>query len=182
MGRTGGAPRSGPIAPHAERIAVWAAFLSVPAACGLILLGRPLLQLVYQRGAFDAAATAAVYAALAFYALGLVGHICLEVAARVYFAQQDTITPLIVAASMGLLHVLLAITLMGPLGHGGLALANSLAVTAEVLVLLFILRRRWGGIGARMIMKALARHRGQPDHVRCGCAHCGVEPRPNCIR
>ncbi|MCB0085960.1 MAG: oligosaccharide flippase family protein, partial [Caldilineaceae bacterium] len=132
-------------------------FLTVPAACGLILLGRPLVQLVYQRGAFDVAATEAVYAALVYYALGLVGHVCLEVAARVFFAQQDTITPLIVAASMGLLNVLLGIALMGPLGHGGLALANSLAVTVEVLVLLFILRRRWGGIGQRRMGQALAR-------------------------
>ena len=132
-------------------------FLTVPAACGLILLGRPLVQLVYQRGAFDVAATEAVYAALVYYALGLVGHVCLEVAARVFFAQQDTITPLIVAASMGLLNVLMGIALMGPLGYGGLALANSLAVTVEVLVLLFILRRRWGGIGQRRMGQALAR-------------------------
>ncbi|MCB0141331.1 MAG: murein biosynthesis integral membrane protein MurJ, partial [Caldilineaceae bacterium] len=132
-------------------------FLTVPAACGLILLGRPLVQLVYQRGAFDVAATEAVYAALVYYALGLVGHVCLEVAARVFFAQQDTITPLIVAASMGLLNVLMGIALMGPLGYGGLALANSLAVTVEVLVLLFILRRRWGGIGERRMGQALAR-------------------------
>jgi putative peptidoglycan lipid II flippase len=66
--------------------------LTVPAALGLILLGRPLLQLLYQRGAFDAAATDAVYGALRFYALGLVGHACLELAARTFFAQQDTVT------------------------------------------------------------------------------------------
>lgn len=132
-------------------------FLTVPAACGLILLGRPLLQLVYQRGAFDAAATEAVYTALTFYALGLVGHVCLEVAARVFFAQQDTITPLIVAASIGVFNVLLGIALMGPLGHGGLALANSLAVSVEVIVLLLILQRRWGGIGAAAIAPWLMR-------------------------
>ena len=47
--------------------------LAVPAAVGLILLGRPLLALLYQRGAFDAQATEAVYVALRFYALGLDG-------------------------------------------------------------------------------------------------------------
>ena len=36
----------------------------------------------------------------------------------------------------------LGLLLMGPLGFGGLALANSIAVTAEVLALSFVLRRR----------------------------------------
>ena len=75
--------------------------LTVPAALALILLGRPLIQLMYHRGAFDAAATEAVFTALRFYALGLVGHASLELAARVFFARQDTVTPLLVAAGIG---------------------------------------------------------------------------------
>jgi putative peptidoglycan lipid II flippase len=108
--------------------------LTVPAAFGLILLGRPILAIVYEGGQFDAAATNAVFIALQFYALGLVGHACLELAARTFFAQKDMITPLIIANGSGLVNVVLGLLLMGPLGHGGLALANSLAVTAEVLV------------------------------------------------
>ena len=131
--------------------------LTVPAAFGLVLLGRPMLQLMYQRGAFDASATAAVYAALRFYALGLVGHSCLELVARTFFAQKDTVTPLIVATGSAAVNLLLAFLLMRPLGYGGLALSNSLAVSAEVLVLLSILRRRLGGVEARRTAGVLAR-------------------------
>jgi len=131
--------------------------LTVPAACGLILLGRPLLQLLYQRGAFGAAATDAVFVALRFYALGLVGHACLELAARAFFAQRDTVTPLLVAAGSAAINVALGVLLMGPMGHGGLALANSLAVSAEVLTLLLILRRRWGDVEGRQTLRALGR-------------------------
>jgi len=131
--------------------------LAVPAAVGLILLGRPLLALLYQRGAFDAAATEAVYTALRFYALGLAAHVCLELAARAFFAQQDTVTPLLLAAASAGANILLAALLMGPLGHGGLALANSLAVTAEVLALLLILRQRLGGMGGRALGRLLLR-------------------------
>jgi len=131
--------------------------LAVPAAVGLILLGRPLLALLYQRGAFDAAATEAVYTALRLYALGLAAHVCLELAARAFFAQQDTITPLLLAAASAGANILLAALLMGPLGHGGLALANSLAVTAEVLALLLILRQRLGGMGGRALGRLLLR-------------------------
>lgn len=131
--------------------------LAVPAACGLILLGRPLLALLYQRGAFDAAATETVYTALRYYSLGLAGHVSLELVARAFFAQKDTVTPLLLAAGSAALNIALALLLMRPLGHGGLALANSAAVTLEVLALLWILRRRLGGVEVRETLGALVR-------------------------
>ncbi len=136
--------------------------LTVPAAVGLILLGRPLLQLLYQRGAFDAAATDAVYGALRLYALGLMGHACLELAARAFFAQQDTTTPLLVAVGSAGANILLGVLLMGPMGHTGLALANSLAVSAEVSVLLLILRRRLGGVEGWRTLRAMGRVAAAP--------------------
>jgi putative peptidoglycan lipid II flippase len=125
---------------------LWAILgLTVPAAIGLIVLGRPMIQLVFQRGAFDASSTQAVYWALQFYALGLVGHSTLEVATRIFYAEHDTRTPFLVAAAAMLAHLALSLTLMHGLGHGGLALANSLAVSLEVSGLLVIARRRlWG--------------------------------------
>ncbi|MGC8878096.1 MAG: murein biosynthesis integral membrane protein MurJ [Anaerolineae bacterium] len=131
--------------------------LALPAACALIVLGQPLLQLLYQRGAFDAAATEVVYIALRFYALGLVAHVCLELVARAFFARQDTITPLFLATGSAAFNILLGILLMTPLGHGGLALANSLAVSGEVVVLFLILRRQIGCVHGHLILDALAR-------------------------
>jgi putative peptidoglycan lipid II flippase len=131
--------------------------LTMPATAMLVLLGHPLLQLLYQRGAFDAAATDAVLGPLRYYALGLVGHSCLELAARAFFAQQDTLTPLLIATGSAVVNILLAVSLMGPLGTGGLALANSLAVTMEVMVLLLLLGRRWGGVEGRTTLGAAVR-------------------------
>ena len=131
--------------------------LTVPATFGLILLGRPLLSIVYERGAFDASATDAVFIALQFYALGLTGHACLEVAARAFFARQDTVTPLIIAVIFGVINILLALLLMRGMGHGGLALANSLAITAEVIALLVVLRRRIDGVDEAAILATFGR-------------------------
>lgn len=131
--------------------------LTVPAAVGLILLGRPLLTVLYQRGAFDAAATEAVYTTLRFFALGLVGHACLELAARAFFAQEDTVTPLFVAIGSAAANIALGLLLMRSLGVGGLALANSIAITAEVLVLMAILRGRWGSVEGGQIAMTLLR-------------------------
>ena len=130
--------------------------LTIPAAVGLILLGRPLIQLLFQGGAFQAGSTQAVCWALEFYALGLVGHSALEVVARIFYAQQDTKTPLAVAAGAMLAHLVLSLGLTGVLGHGALALANSVAVTLEVAGLLWIAHKRLAGIeGGRILASAL---------------------------
>jgi putative peptidoglycan lipid II flippase len=131
--------------------------LTIPAAVGLVMLGRPLTRLMFERGTFDAASTQAVVWALQFYAVGLVGHATLEVVARTFFAQQDTRTPLGVAFVAMVVNVALSLVLMRPLGHGGLALANSLAVTLEVVVLLLIARRRLGGVEGRALLTSVAR-------------------------
>lgn len=131
--------------------------LTVPASLGLVLLGYPLIQLVYQRGEFDDAAGLAVYTALQFFALGLVSHVCLEVVARLFFAQKDTLTPLLVAAGAGIFQVVLGFGLMTSMGHGGLALANSVAITLEVLVLMMILQKRLKGIEIQKTVSAFIR-------------------------
>jgi putative peptidoglycan lipid II flippase len=131
--------------------------LAVPATVGLIVLGRPLLALLYQRGEFGAAATDAVYVALRFYALGLAGHTGIELAARTFFAQQDTVTPLLLAIASAAANIALGILLMKPLDYAGLALANSLAVTGELIALLLILGRRLDGVEGRETLGVLAR-------------------------
>jgi putative peptidoglycan lipid II flippase len=131
--------------------------MAAPAATGLILLGRPLLATLYQRGAFDATATNAVYIPLAFFAIGLPAHATIELAARAFFARKDTVTPLLIAVGSASANILLGILLMAPLGVGGLALATSLAVSAEAVVLLAVLSRRLGGVEGREIAGSLAR-------------------------
>jgi len=132
-------------------------FLSLPASLGLIVLREPIVGLLLQRGAFTAESTQLVAWALLWYAAGLVGHSLLEIAARAFYALQDTRTPVLVgAAAMGL-NIVLSLafaslfTRWGWMPHGGLALANSLATALECLVLLVLLRRRTGGLeGARL--------------------------------
>ena len=131
--------------------------LAIPASVALILLGRPLLALLYQRGEFGAGATEMVYVALRFYALGLTAHACLELVARAFFAGQDTVTPLYLAIASAAASIGLGILLMQPLDYAGLALANSLAITGEVIALLLILRRRWGGVEGRQTLATLGR-------------------------
>ena len=157
---------------------------SIPSAIGLVVLGRPLISLL-ERGAFDSTASALVYSTLTMFTLGLIVHSALEVIARSFYADKDTLTPLFAALGGALINFVFAFTLSDvasvdansllnsiarsmpslslqlEVGNvSGLALANSLGVMFEVLSLLYILRRRWHGIHenalATSLLKTLA--------------------------
>ncbi|MDE0076565.1 MAG: murein biosynthesis integral membrane protein MurJ [Caldilineaceae bacterium] len=117
-------------------------FLSIPAAFLLYVLDEPLIELLFQRGRFDAASTQAVAFALRFFALGLVAHAVVEIVVRVFYALHDTATPVVAGVATVALNILLSLALIGRLSFGGLALANSIATALEMLVLLVLLARK----------------------------------------
>ncbi|MCX7682653.1 MAG: murein biosynthesis integral membrane protein MurJ, partial [Anaerolineae bacterium] len=118
--------------------------LSIPAAVGLVVLGRPLIALLLQRGVFDEQATVQVYQALRFLALGLVTHSMLEVVARMFYARRDMWTPLWAALGGLALNAGAGWVLLPHLAQGAIALANSLGAGLQVIVLLLAARRLIG--------------------------------------
>jgi putative peptidoglycan lipid II flippase len=126
-------------------------YTTIPAAVGLIVLRHPLVSLLLERGAFDEQATAMTAFALLFYAIGLPGHAVIEIVDRVFYAERDTRTPVVVAAGAVGLNIALCLLLMrAPLSFGGLALANSLAALTEASVLTVLLQRRMGWFHVRV--------------------------------
>ncbi|WP_376790788.1 murein biosynthesis integral membrane protein MurJ [Thermoflexus sp.] len=120
--------------------------VTFPIAIGMFLLRRPLIAALFQRGAFGAASTEWTAQALQFYALGLPAHAGVELLARTFYALHDTRTPVGVGVGAMALNVLLSLAWIGPLGHGGVALANTVATTLEGVVLLMLLARRLEGL------------------------------------
>ncbi|MGQ9910334.1 MAG: murein biosynthesis integral membrane protein MurJ [Candidatus Flexifilum sp.] len=137
---------------------------TIPSAVGLIVVGMPLVGLL-EGGAFDAAATALVYSTLRFFALGIIVHSILEIIARSFYADKDTFTPLLVAFGGAAVNLFTALLVTGILTGdspdvnrvGGLALANTLGVTFEVVVLSIILRRRWRGLNENVLARSAAK-------------------------
>jgi len=155
---------------------------TIPSAIGLIFVGRPIISLL-ERGAFDASASELVYTTLRFFALGIIVHSALEVVARSFYADKDTLTPLwaalagaginligafafsnvLYAQTFGLQNAMLSsfnvpYTLDFRRAFGdpsGLALANTIATTVEVGILIIILRRRWHGIHENILTNAV---------------------------
>ncbi len=132
-------------------------FFTIPASVGLILLATPLVTALFQRNAFTAESTALVVTALQFYTLGLVAHSVVEIVARAFYALHDTATPVSVGVGAMALNVVLSFLLLIPMAQGGLALANSIATTLEMVLLLWLLRRRLGGLAGRALLGAVLR-------------------------
>jgi putative peptidoglycan lipid II flippase len=132
--------------------------LSIPASIGLMLLSKPIVALLYQRGEFDSFSTELVSWALFWYATGLVGHALVEILSRAFYSLHDTKTPVYVGVFAMSLNILLSILIsslfnqIGWMPHGGLALANSLATGIEGMALVILMSRRLHGIEGRDIL------------------------------
>jgi putative peptidoglycan lipid II flippase len=88
---------------------------------------------------------------VAAYALGLPAIAAYYVVTRAYYALQDMATPVRIGAGMIVLNAGLDYVLMRAWGAPGIALATSIVSTANVLILLSLLRRRLDGIDAPRI-------------------------------
>jgi putative peptidoglycan lipid II flippase len=132
-------------------------FLSIPAALLMFPLREAIVSDLLQRGQFDAESTSLVAFALQFYLVGLVAHSALEIVVRAFYAVHDTMTPVTVGVLAMSLNIGLSLLLVGSLSFGGLALANSLATTLELVVLVWLLKRRIGTLGGGTIGRSLTR-------------------------
>ena len=132
-------------------------FITIPAMVGLILLREPIIELLFQRGEFDAESTRLTAKALLYYAIGLWAFSAVRIVTATFFALQDTRTPVKTAAISIIANIVFSILLMRPLTHGGLALAVSLASIVNLILLTKALNTRVGHIDWRSIRSSTCR-------------------------
>jgi putative peptidoglycan lipid II flippase len=119
-----------------------ALLLSLPATAALLVLPYPIIAVLFERGAFGAAEAAATAAALAAYALGLPAYVLIKVLTPGFYAREDTRTPVKVAVVCVVANTAIALALMRPFAHVGIALATAASAWLNVAALAVILRRR----------------------------------------
>ena len=129
-------------------------FIGIPASVGLVVLRRPIVELLYQRNAFTQQAADRTSLVVMCYSLGVWAYCGVHVLVRAFHALQDTRTPVKVGASMVAANICLNLTLIWFLREGGLALATAICSAGQLLILYWLLVRRIG--------------RGDLDAV-CGC-------------
>jgi putative peptidoglycan lipid II flippase len=124
-------------------------FLSFPAAVILFAFRVPIVQTLFQTGAFSAESTSLVAAPLAFLAAGLVSYALVEALTRAFYAMHDTRTPVIAGIGIVVLNVVIGVALLDRMGYLGLALALSVSTTVEAIILIVVLGRRIGSVAAK---------------------------------
>jgi len=127
-------------------------FITFPCMVGLIILRVPILSLLFQRGEFSYHDTLMTAQALFCYTLGLWAFAGIRIVVSTFYSLQDTKTPVKIAALAVVINIISSLILMGPLKHGGLALATSVAASFNLFALVYVLRKRFGRIGMKMIV------------------------------
>ena len=129
----------------------------LPAAVGYVLLARPVIAALLERGAFGDASGDLTAEVLAAMALGLVGFSVYLFVLRGFYALKDTRTPFLLNLFENAVNIALAFALVGRFGAQGLALAYAAAYSAAGLLSVFVLRRRIGGLDGRRTLSAIGR-------------------------
>jgi putative peptidoglycan lipid II flippase len=115
--------------------------ISLPAGVGLCVLGAPILELLFEWGAFSASDVVATLPLIAIYGLGLPFYSAATFTTRGLHASKDMKSPVKIAAWCLIINAVLGVTLMYPLGASGLALANVLAACAQAFMLWSVLSK-----------------------------------------
>ncbi len=118
------------------------AFIGLPAAMGLVILRGPIMATLFARGAFGPVEVQGAAVALMFYSVGLPFFIGVKILGRAFYAMENTRIPFAAATAAMVVNVILNLLLMGPLLHGGLALATSLSSLLNFTILAVIFNRR----------------------------------------
>ena len=117
-----------------------------PAAVGLLILTKPIIQVLFQRGNFDFYSVQISSAALFFYSFGLIFFGGMKILITGFYSLQDTRTPVKIACLALLVNFILNVILMFPLKVGGLALASSLTAVLSFSLLYLKLKKKIGAI------------------------------------
>ena len=124
-----------------------ALLLALPATVALLVVARPIIAGLFERGAFGTTATGATAAALIAYALGLPAYVLIKVLTPGFYAREDTQTPVKIAVGCVVSNTAIALALLKPLAafgiaHVGIAFATAASAWLNTVALATILYRR----------------------------------------
>ena len=132
-------------------------FVMLPIAALGMVLRREIVDLLFQYANFNEAAVQMTAGVLFVLLIGLTAHSMIAVLARTFYAEQDTLTPVIAAISAVVVNVAVAYAAVGSYGLDGLAFAIAVGAWLEASVLLVALWRRHRDIDVGGLARTFAR-------------------------
>ena len=139
------------------------AYITIPAAVGLMILREPIIRMLFQHGQFVAESTRLTARPLLYYAAGLPALACVKLIVPAFYSARDTKTPVIVALISFTLNIILNFIflkndyLYHRFQNGGPALATVLATLFDFFTLFFIFRIRYGALGTIGIVHSIGK-------------------------
>lgn len=128
--------------------------LIMPATIGMMVLAKPIVKLMFGRGAFDESALIMTSGALFFYAIGLMFLGIQEILSKTFYALQETKIPMYNAVIAVAINIVLNFILSHVMGISGLALATSISSVVCALLMFWSLRKKTGALGIKMMLKS----------------------------
>ena len=138
--------------------------IALPAAIGIAMLSGPILITLFQHGKFTEFDVLMARQSLLGFTIGVPAFMLVKVFASGFYSRQNIKTPVKIAVTSLLANIVLAIILIFPLKHAGLALATSLGSVLNAALLYWVLRRNkyyepgrgWGLFWMRIIFANFA--------------------------
>jgi len=130
-------------------------FLTLPSAWGLCMLAGPIVQTLFERGAFTAEATVLCAQLLPYAAVGLVALAANVVLTRCLYACGAVRVAIAISVATVALNVILSLVWKGPLGARGLLLANAVSQTLQTVAFVVLVSRALGGFHLRAVFVSL---------------------------
>jgi putative peptidoglycan lipid II flippase len=116
----------------------------LPIMVGFIVLGEPIVRVLFERGAFNSESTQDTRIALVMYSVGLIGFSYREIFNRIFYSLSDSATPTKNGVLAVLINIILNFLFIGKLGHAGLALATSISGIMTTILLFMALKKKIG--------------------------------------
>jgi putative peptidoglycan lipid II flippase len=119
-------------------------FISVPASAGLVVLARPLTILLFQHGSFDDEAVRQTTDMVRMFGCAVWAYCALLIIHRGFYAVGDRRSPLLMSLVGMAINLSLDVTLIWPMGGGGLALATAVSSIVQCGLVLWLFELRVG--------------------------------------
>ncbi len=132
-------------------------FLALPVSALLLVEGRSVIKLLFEKGAWTANDTEMVTSVLLILTPMIFFYVARDLLTRVFYAFQDSRTPFAIAVMAILVKIFLDWLFVSVfnLGIGGIALATTLITIFNLSWLYYFLRKKTGRLGTVSMIKPL---------------------------
>lgn len=120
--------------------------IALPFSIGAMLYSNEIVQIMFERGNFDIAATSLTGSAYLYYSIGMTFSAINGLFINVYYSKHDMKTPMFISIMCVIINIGLNLILVGNMQHNGLALATSISAICNTILLYIGLRKKFSTV------------------------------------